>query len=563
MNKLDKRNFTYLNQLVNSGEKTIKIEYDIILEEDEMFPEGITITEDNITIDGNGHTIDAKKLTRIFKVKAKNVTLDNMTLKNGYSNKNGGAIYNARNSNLKIINLKFINNTARWGGAIRNYGTLKIFHSIIKKNKAKKGAGIYTAKKTKVTIYNSKIISNTARWGGGIHNYGRLRILKSKITKNCAKKAGAIYNTKKATMHIGNSSLISNNGRWGGCIYNYGFLNIMHSTINRNTSKKGAAIYNKGGKIHITYSKLRNNTVEFSYNKKRDMLLYGKGGAIFNYSGKLKMENTTIKNNIAEGCGGAIHNRKTAKMNLTDTTLKNNKASYGGAITNKGTMSINECELHENIAQEEGFVEYGGAINNTGLLMVEESTFLSNNSVECGGAIHNEKKGIISITDTLLADNTSFDGGAVSNEGKFTIKNCILTHNEAQEDGGAIDNFKYGIISISDSALTKNKADDGGSISNTGHLGISNSIIDNNIANHSGGAIANNSIFTLREMTTFSGEMTIENSNITSNRAENAGAITNSGFLNITESIVCNNHSDDGINIQNNGKIMMKNTKIQ
>ena len=217
MNRLDKRNFTYLNQLVNSGEKTIKIEYDIILEEDEMFPEGITITEDNITIDGNGHTIDAKKLTRIFKVKAKNVTLDNMTLKNGYSNKNGGAI----------------------------------------------------------------------------------------------------------------------------------------------------------------------------------------------------------------------------------------------------------------------------------------------------------------------------------------------------------DNFKYGIISINDSALTKNKADDGGSISNTGHLGISNSIIDNNIANHSGGAITNTSIFTLREMTTFSGEMTIENSNITSNTAENAGAITNSGFLNITESIVCNNHSDDGINIQNNGKIMMKNTKIQ
>ncbi|RAP51646.1 MAG: hypothetical protein BZ137_09790 [Methanosphaera sp. rholeuAM130] len=88
----------------------------MILEEgeDDENPEGILIDIDDIIIDGNGHTIDAQKVTRIFKITGKNITL-----KNGYTQKNtekrgGGAIYNEKGE-ITIQNSTLNNNTTKYG----------------------------------------------------------------------------------------------------------------------------------------------------------------------------------------------------------------------------------------------------------------------------------------------------------------------------------------------------------------------------------------------------------------------------------------------------------------
>lgn len=81
----------------------------------------ITI-EKTITIDGQGHTIDANSKSRIFFVLAENVVLKNLILKNGKvsgSEQRGAAIYGQCTS----INCTFINNfvdaeSAAFGGAI-------------------------------------------------------------------------------------------------------------------------------------------------------------------------------------------------------------------------------------------------------------------------------------------------------------------------------------------------------------------------------------------------------------------------------------------------------------
>ena len=52
---------------------------------------GILIDRHNFVINGNGHTIDGKNLSRIF-VTAMNVTLNNLILINGNADK-GGAVY--------------------------------------------------------------------------------------------------------------------------------------------------------------------------------------------------------------------------------------------------------------------------------------------------------------------------------------------------------------------------------------------------------------------------------------------------------------------------------------
>ena len=82
---------------------------------------GITISK-QITIDGQGHTIDAQGKARIFYVQANNVILKNIIFKNGNSVDQGGAIY-AAGTSLTVNNCTFIGNSADQGGAIFWQGT--------------------------------------------------------------------------------------------------------------------------------------------------------------------------------------------------------------------------------------------------------------------------------------------------------------------------------------------------------------------------------------------------------------------------------------------------------
>ena len=91
------KNFRYLDFLIHGGEKEIILDSDIILGDDDAseYLDGIELDMDDIVIDGNGHIIDACTRTRIFKITGENIKIRNVTLKNGFSHKGGGAIANA------------------------------------------------------------------------------------------------------------------------------------------------------------------------------------------------------------------------------------------------------------------------------------------------------------------------------------------------------------------------------------------------------------------------------------------------------------------------------------
>ena len=105
------------------------------------FAQGITIDR-NVTIYGNGITIDGAGAARVFKVTNyanvvfRGITFINSCAYGSNSDDNfGGAIYNE--GNITAINCIFTNNTAtkEMGGAIYNYeGTLKIVNSRFEKN---------------------------------------------------------------------------------------------------------------------------------------------------------------------------------------------------------------------------------------------------------------------------------------------------------------------------------------------------------------------------------------------------------------------------------------------
>ena len=84
-------NFGYLDELIRSGFNEIVLDCDIVLGEDEesKYLQGIEIDADDLIVDGNGHSIDAREKTRIFRCSGRNEKKKNITFKNGFSKDNG------------------------------------------------------------------------------------------------------------------------------------------------------------------------------------------------------------------------------------------------------------------------------------------------------------------------------------------------------------------------------------------------------------------------------------------------------------------------------------------
>lgn len=144
------RNFKYLNYLIHSGINRIILDSDIVLDESEInYVNGISVDVDNLIIDGNGYSIDAKGKTTIFNITAKNIHIRNITFKNAYNENTqleelgGGAIFNLGDS-IEFEYCIFENNHARnHGGAVFNNGkSVKFKDCRFESNKSKFGGAI-------------------------------------------------------------------------------------------------------------------------------------------------------------------------------------------------------------------------------------------------------------------------------------------------------------------------------------------------------------------------------------------------------------------------------------
>jgi len=200
-----------------------------------------TITLTNVTIDGNGHqvTISGNKAVVIF-VASENVTLDSLTVVDGFDNGagpavGGGAVRVTAGSTLSILDSTFTGNSATWGlgGAILNQGT--------------------------VTITNSSFTGNTASAGGVIANYGdtvevppTVTITNSTFNNNLANSGGVVYTSNGVATFI--SSTFDNNSGSGyaGVVRSVGSsLTIINSTLSNNYSDFSGAI---GAQVNSTLS---------------------------------------------------------------------------------------------------------------------------------------------------------------------------------------------------------------------------------------------------------------------------------------------------------------------
>lgn len=241
----------------------------------------INITKDMIITGENQQNtiIDAEGTNRIFHIN-NNVTLMNLTLRNGYSDENGGAIYIESGNFLTVINSTFTNNNAGvLGGAIYNYGTLNVLESAFKNNNGGAGGAIHSDIGANLAVVLSTFTNNKGDRAGAIECKGETYIINSTFKNNYARASGgALFFSGVGNATVISSTFTNNTAQYsGGAILNGADLIVIDSTFTRNSVTDatwgGGAIYNTGHAT-VNFNKLIGNTAAGDGDE-----LYNGGGA--------------------------------------------------------------------------------------------------------------------------------------------------------------------------------------------------------------------------------------------------------------------------------------------
>ncbi|MBO7735420.1 MAG: hypothetical protein J6S67_22845, partial [Methanobrevibacter sp.] len=420
----------------------------------------------NLTIDGQGHTLDClgKGGCSAFYSKSGTITLQNLKIINGHNdfNNKGGAIYIEGSAQYTIINCTFNNNWADdYGGAIYNGvdKPLTIINSTFYKNTADddNGGAIYS--KGDLDIINSTFTSNNADDdGGAIYCEKSIYLENSLFEKNKAKvDGGAIYSknnvnvTKNTRFYSNNATGATSAQCYGGAIRSEGNVKVEGSIFNDNIAGDyGGAIYAKSASI---------SSARFERNKADDNY----GGAVY-VEDSVDAISTTFSSNHAGDHGGAIYSKN--RIFAKNTRFTSNYARHkGSSVRCEGDVIIEDCYSAYNWAYQQGSIAAAGDI------YIKNSEFRKDRVTNFGAAVYGEKNiyvdngyfsechaqekgGAIYCKNNVIAVNSRFDGNVVyysweedswSNEGggiyckgDVAIDNCYFIRNEAREAGGAI-----------------------------------------------------------------------------------------------------------------------------
>ena len=185
-------------------------------------------------------------------------------------------------------------------------------------------------------------------------------------------------------------------------------------------------------------------------------------------------------------------------LTLSDIKIEKGDASggSGGAIFNKGALSLSNSTFRNNTAQ------FGGAIFSFGIISVTNSTFTENIAANGGAiSINLDAEEISTITNSVFTNNyaelmgLTGSGGAITNgshshylaEGPtIYINGCTFSGNVAR-DGGAVSSSNRTNTVIQNSSFTENSALMGGAISNGYRLEVISTTINNNYGREGGG----------------------------------------------------------------------------
>ncbi|MFA5268954.1 MAG: PGF-pre-PGF domain-containing protein [Methanoregula sp.] len=359
---------------------------------------GNTVTiRANATLSGTAANtiIDAQLLGRVFdNTGGHALTIDSLTLRNGYIIGNGGAI-SADGGTLTIASSVFTN------------------CSVNSTTAATKGGAIYTNGGT-LTITSSAFsdcsVDSTmdAANGGAISATGSTVHIDSVTFSGCSAGAGgggAIY-TDGGTLAI-TSSLFTNctAGSWVG------------------TANAGAIMIVNGCTATIDSTTITGCSAEFM------------GGAIVvSQSSTLTLDSSTISG-CSGGYGGAIMAWQSSTLTLGSSTITDCSAEYGGAIaaTQSSTITLDSSTIADCSATNDG-----GAIYSHGdTVTITSSAFSGCSATHDGGAIYSHSDTVTITSSAFSGCSATNWGGAISSSSHLTVTSSTFTGNAAAGGAGS------------------------------------------------------------------------------------------------------------------------------
>jgi CSLREA domain-containing protein len=382
----------------------------------------------------------------------------------------GGGVFNVNGESTvdtpvsATISNSTINRNSRSefaGAGIINFGgTLMLEQSEVRENTAPGGgAGILA-------------VSDSGTDGFGTYSYSSdVTITDSTIADNetAASGGGIVVNsgldpegTASNTLTIRNSTISGNQaGLDGGGIvisYTEAILLLEDSTVSGNSALAGKINDQQssgyGGIANIGIATIRNSTI----NGNSATTLYGHGGGIGN-DGTMTIIGGAVRENQATFAGG-IYNSPNGTLTTTNVTFERNSAQFtGGGIRNDGTLTISGGTIGANTVTGDpttpAFVDdraRGGGILNLGTLTINEGTQIRGNAAYFGGGIANSAC-TLAATDSETGEALPFAG--LSLPGQASLTNITLSENIATLWGGAIAN--EGMLRLNEVTLSANE----------------------------------------------------------------------------------------------------------
>ena len=510
----------------------------------------------NITLDLNGHTIDAKKAISqsIIDVKGK------LTIKDSSENHDGkitggncgsgGALYIFYSGTVNLQSGIITGNTAEDnGGAIYNGGTLNISGGVIKDNSAKLGGAVYNY--GTMTVTGGSITGNTASEnGGGIWSNMALNLEGGTISGNSAiRHAGGIFvsDENSSELNVKNAPVVEkNNAPIGNNILLCGSKAVTVTGELNSAAKLDVVTKNTAAALTSGYSTHGSPLNAFTYN----------GSAT-----SLEVNTTDHELHLKEATGDFYVSSWTELQNAINSSSEGNVIVLtADAVCDNGsrlkvndktvTIELNGHKIDRSRKSGTGNGQVFGVMGNSHLTIsdVAGTGIITGGYSHDGGGIFIEKNATVTINGASIqgntADNDGGDGGGVYNEGTLIMNGGSIAFNKADDTGGGIYCTDSGTIKLENALITGNYSDDDDGGGMNLHLKDNNSYIkyctitNNECGENNGGGI---------RLDAKGKTLTIENTRIEGNTADEKGGgfYITEGTIEITDSFVNNNISED------------------
>ena len=409
----------------------------------------------------NNPVLDARQSARFLIVEATNVTITGITFVNGFSAEDGGALLN-RGGFLGLHDVIFIDNHAKYGGAISGEGHLEVAGTAFRGCNATIHGGAVFSNQTVLGISNTSFSRCVSRENGGaiFDVGGNLQITGSDFSACTSLAGGGAVSSSDGYVAVKSST----------------FLNCKASS--------------QGGSVVVLRAKVNFSDCDFSSSSAATT-----GGAIFSYSSVLNIDASRFTASSSHIAGAISSSDSDVALSSSYFEACQAGAEGGSAWFSTSKVLISGCEFSSSSSP----LVYSGTLLfwNVASMMIEQSIFrdsiggtigiLDDHSVNSSSIV---SKSVFIRCQTIWYGTYTEQGGAIHVNSWGTanlaviITGCKFSFNYAGSNGGDMYMRKWNgnmSLTVSNSTFYSGMSEDeGGSLNIGGDTGYWSSVVIEN-----------------------------------------------------------------------------------